>query len=105
MASPKRACGSILRYVVVVVIVVFVYYTDLYIVQDGAGPSTYGYTSFGKGAKMCLGWRLALLEIKLMAALFATEVRMDIDDERMEKAQSAFDFYQIFARFYPKTDE
>lgn len=69
---------------------------------NGGSHSKYGYTPFGMGSKMCLGFRLVYVEMKLMVALFQSRVRMEIDEERLQKAQSAFNYWDVYGRFYPK---
>ena len=64
--------------------------------------SKYGFTPFGMGSKMCLGWRLVYVEMKLMVALFQSRVRMEIDEERLVKAMSPFNYWEIYGKFYPK---
>ena len=74
---------------------------DPYRWMNGNSPSKYAFTPFGIGSKMCLGWRLAYVEMELMVALFQSKVRMEIDEERLEKAKNPFNFWDIYGRFHP----
>ena len=64
--------------------------------------SKFEWMPFGAGVKMCLGWNLAYLELKLLTALFVKECTFEIDETRLQKAQSIFNFYDIFAKVYPR---
>merc|ERR1712233_275746 len=70
--------------------------------MNGGGPSKYAFTPFGMGAKICLGWKLVYVEMKLMVALLESRVRMDVDELRLQKARSPFNYWEVYGRFYPK---
>eukprot|EP01084_Bolivina_argentea_P009948 18564_1 len=56
-----------------------------FISGKGNVPSKYGYTPFGIGSKMCPGWLLALLEMKIMVMVFSKKVKYEIDETKMKK--------------------
>lgn len=41
-------------------------------------PSTYEYMPFSVGPHMCAGWALALMEMKVMLAMFSQKVRLEV---------------------------
>ena len=62
----------------------------------------YSWTPFGHGTKICLGWKLAILELKIFATIFATKCEFEIDQTRLKVADSFFNFYDIYAKIWHK---
>ena len=64
-------------------------------------PSKQVWYPFGLGTKICLGWKLAYLEIKMITSLVMTndDYVIQLDKNRLQKAQdSALNFYDVYGR-------
>ena len=64
--------------------------------------SNYSWKPFGTAPKTCLGWKLAVLELKVFAAMFTTQCDFTIDENNCPLAHSFFNFYDLNAKVYPK---
>eukprot|EP01084_Bolivina_argentea_P204831 349852_1 len=67
--------------------------------ENDAGREKYWFP-FGLGRKKCLGWKMANLELKLFTAIFCTQCKFELDPERLNKAFSAFSFFDVYGKFY-----
>eukprot|EP00484_Ammonia_sp_Unknown_P020148 CAMPEP_0197033376 /NCGR_PEP_ID=MMETSP1384-20130603/11802_1 /TAXON_ID=29189 /ORGANISM="Ammonia sp." /LENGTH=474 /DNA_ID=CAMNT_0042463179 /DNA_START=40 /DNA_END=1464 /DNA_ORIENTATION=+ len=62
-------------------------------------PSKQVWYPFGCGTKICLGWKLAYLELKVMATLLLTSYHIELDAEHLQKAvDSPFNYYDVHGR-------
>ena len=61
-------------------------------------PGKQVWYPFGLGTKICLGWKLAYLEMKIVTAMLM-DYQVDLDQNRLEKAQgTGFNFYDVYGR-------
>ena len=64
--------------------------------------SNHSWKPFGTSPKICLGHKLAYLELKVFAIMFATQCTFDIDENNCNISPSFFNFYHVFAKVYDK---
>ena len=61
-------------------------------------PSKQVWYPFGLGSKICIGWKLAYLEIKIVTSMLLN-YQIELDQGRLEKiTTSPFNFYDINGR-------
>ena len=63
-------------------------------------PSKQVWYPFGLGTKMCIGWKLAYLEIKIVTAMLM-EYEIELDQNTKKVSPSPFYIYDVYGRLIP----